>query len=91
MKKITIYTFLALFLNSAFVGVSSATTELGTGTVYESCENNEKKMNIYRENSAYKKLDKVNKKGNTVPCRFGLVSNESPVKGFIKKLFKRQD
>ena len=60
---------------------------MGTGAVYESCENNEKKLNIYREDIAYKQLFKLNKKGNTIPCRFGLVDNESPVTNFLKKLF----
>ena len=83
MKKITKYTFLALFISSTFVGFSKADTSMGTGTVYESCENNEKKMNIYREDLAYKQLDMLNKKGNAIPCRFGLVANESPVKAFF--------
>ena len=87
MKKITKYAFLTMFISSTFVGFSNADTSMGTGTVYESCENNEKKFNIYREDIAYKKLPKLNKKGNSTPCRFGLVENESPVKNFIKKLF----
>ena len=87
MKKITNYAFLALFISSTFVGFSKADTSMGTGTVYESCENNEKKLNIYREDIAYKQLFKLNKKGNTIPCRFGLVDNESPVTNFLKKLF----
>ena len=87
MIKLIKYTIFALFLSSAFIVSSYAETSLGAGTVYESGEKNEKKMNIYREDSAYKKLDKVNKKGKSVPCRFGLVENGSPVKGFINKLF----
>ena len=87
MKKITRYTSLAFFLITTFVGVSNADTSLGAGTVYESCENNKKKMNIYREDLAYKQMFKLNKKGNTIPCRFGLVDNESPVTNFLKKLF----
>ena len=87
MKKITKYTFLALFISSTFVGFSNADTSMGAGTVYESCENNEKKLNIYREDIAYKQLFKFNKKGNKIPCRFGLVDNESPVKVFIKNIF----
>ena len=43
MKKISKNTFLTLFLFSTFVGISNADTSLGAGTVYESCENNEKK------------------------------------------------
>tara|TARA_B100001540_G_scaffold281626_1_gene271829 strand:- start:2717 stop:2977 length:261 start_codon:yes stop_codon:yes gene_type:complete len=84
MKKISKNTFLTLFLFSTFVGISNADTSLGAGTVYESCENNEKKMNIYREDIAYNKLEILNKKGNAIPCRFGLVANESPVKAFFK-------
>ena len=87
MKKITKYAFLSLFIFSNFVGFSNADTSMGTGTVYESCENNEKKLNIYREDIAYKQLFKLNKKGNTIPCRFGLIENESPVTNFLKKLF----
>ena len=41
-------------------------------------------MNIYREDIAYNKLEILNKKGNAIPCRFGLVANESPVKAFFK-------
>ena len=66
---------------------SKADTTMGTGTVYESCEDNQKKFNIYREDIAYKQLFKFNKKGNKIPCRFGLVDNESPVKVFIKNIF----
>ena len=93
MKKITKHAFLVLFISSIFVGFSNADkhsnagTTMGTGTVYESCEDNQKKFNIYREDITYKQLPKLNKKGNTTPCRFGLVENESPVKNFIKKLF----
>ena len=87
MKKITNYTFLALFISSTFVGFSNADTSMGAGTVYESCEKNEKKLNIYREDIAYKQLFKLNKKGNTIPCRFGLVDNESPVINFLNTLF----
>tara|TARA_Y100000590_G_scaffold191212_1_gene217604 strand:+ start:165 stop:428 length:264 start_codon:yes stop_codon:yes gene_type:complete len=87
MKKITRYTSLAFFLITTFVGVSNADTSLGAGTVYESCENNKKKMNIYREDLAYKQMFKLNKKGNTIPCRFGLVDNESPVINFLNTLF----
>ena len=93
MKKITKYAFFALFISSIFVGFSNADkhsnadTTMGTGTVYESCEDNQKKFNIYREDIAYKQLFKLNKKGNTIPCRFGLVDNESPVTNFLKKLF----
>ena len=87
MKKIIKYALLALFISSTFVGFSNADTTMGTGAFYESCENNEKKLNIYREDIAYKQLFKLNKKGNTIPCRFGLVDNESPVTNFLKKLF----
>ncbi len=87
MKKITKYAFSVLFISSTFVGFSNADTSMGAGTVYESCENNEKKLNIYREDIAYKQLFKFNKKGNKIPCRFGLVDNESPVKVFIKNIF----
>ena len=87
MKKITKYAFLTLFICSNFLGFSNADTSMGAGTVYESCENNEKKLNIYREDIAYKQLFKLNKKGNTIPCRFGLIENESPVTNFLKKLF----
>ncbi len=87
MKKITRYTSLAFFLITTFIGVSNADTSLGAGTVYESCENNKKKMNIYREDLAYKQMFKLNKKGNTIPCRFGLVDNESPVINFLNTLF----
>ncbi len=87
MKKITRYTSLAFFLITTFVGVSNADTSLGAGTVYETCENNKKKMNIYREDLAYKQMFKLNKKGNTIPCRFGLVDNESPVINFLNTLF----
>ena len=87
MKKITRYTSLAFFLITTFVGVSNADTSLGAGTVYESCEDNKKKMNIYREDLAYKQMFKLNKKGNTIPCRFGLVDNESPVINFLNTLF----
>ena len=48
---------------------------------------NKKKMNIYREDLAYKQMFKLNKKGNTIPCRFGLVDNESPVINFLNTLF----
>ena len=87
MKKITKYAFLVLFISSTFVEFSNADTSMGTGAVYESCENNEKKLNIYREDIAYKQLFKLNKKGNTIPCRFGLVDNESPVINFLNTLF----
>ena len=87
MKKIIRYTSLGFFLIITFVGASNADTSLGAGTVYESCEDNKKKMNIYREDLAYKQMFKLNKKGNTIPCRFGLVDNESPVINFLNTLF----
>ncbi len=83
MKKITRYTSLAFFLITTFIGVSNADTSLGAGTVYESCENNKKKMNIYREDLAYKQMFKLNKKGKTMPCRLGWLDKDFPGINFL--------